>query len=306
MRCSLLQGRCRCCHLFGHRGARALANDTTTTTASFNAPATANPPKDKRLLTDKMPASTRSATKQAKLEDVGAGADDDVKSKAKSSKPASKAAATAKKRKADDSRTEADIKGAKQAKKTPDNDEADDSDVIIINRAPVLELWASCVAHTLHPSLPWETCLSVGGAISTIGAISKGRSIGTIDKPDPGEAQEKREKRKEKADEQGLEELEVMSFHLRIKDGQAMVGDKPKKAGEEALRKKFGGEEQYEKVRKAFEGPLEGWKTREEELDKRAFGMYEDFRPNVKPGQAGWGRKGELRLGTVRSVVGET
>ena len=250
-----------------------------------------------------MPASTRSKTKQAKLEDVGAGEETAAKATAKPTESSSKPASSSKKRKAADTAKDDSTKPTKQTKKSAD-DQADDSDTIIINRAPVLELWASSVTHFLHPSLSWNTCLSVGGAISTITAISKGRSIGKVDKPDPGAAQEKREKRKEKADEQGLDELEVMSFHLRLKDGEAMVGDKPKKAGEEALRKKFGGDGKYERVRGAFEEALGAWKGKEDELDARAFGMYEDFRPSVKPGQAGWGRKGELRVETIREVVG--
>lgn len=252
-----------------------------------------------------MPASTRSSTKQAKLEDVGAGAKSGPNPVTKPTKSTPKAAPTGNKRKADTDPKEGGKQSAKQAKKSPKAEQADSSDVIVINRAPVLELWASCVARTVYPSVSWETCLSAGGAISTITAISKGRSIGTMEKPDPGEEQEKREKRKEQADKEELEELEVMSFHLRLKDGQAMVGDKPKKAGEEALRKKYGGAEQYDKVKKAFEEALSSWKGREEELDKRAFHMYEDFRPSVQPGQAGWGRKGQLRLDTIREIVGD-
>lgn len=249
-----------------------------------------------------MPASTRSKTKQAKLEDVGAGAEKDVKASAKFTAPSTKAAGE--KRKADDAPKEANEKSVKQAKKSPDDD-ADGNDTITINRAPVLELWASCVAQFMYPSVSWETCLSVGGAISTITAISKGRSIGTIDKPDPGEAQARREKRKEQAEKETLDQVEVMSFHLRLEDGQAVVGDKPKKAGEEALKKKYGGFEQYDKVRLAFEEALQTWKGNEDELDKHAFHMYEDFRPSVKPGQAGWGRKGKLSLDTIRTVVGD-
>lgn len=252
-----------------------------------------------------MPASTRSSTKQAKLEDVGAGAKSSSDPGTKPTKSAPKTAQAGKKRKADAAPEDDSKKSAKEAKKSSNAEEADSSDVIAINRAPVLELWASCVARAMYPSISWETCLSAGGAISTITAISKGRSIGTMEKPDGREEQEKRQKRKEQADKEDLDELEVMSFHLRLKDGQAMVGDKPKKAGEDALRKKYGGDEQYDKVKKVFEEALSKWKGKEDELDKSAFHMYEDFRPSVQPGQAGWGRKGQLRLDTIREVVRE-
>lgn len=175
-----------------------------------------------------------------------------------------------------------------------------DDDVVVINRAPVLELWAASVAHLLHPSMPWTTCLSIGGAISTISAISKGRAIGKMNKSDPESAQDKSQQRsKEQAD---LELIEVMGFHLHIKDGSALVGDKPRKSNEDALVKKFGPQD-YERVKQAFETALNTWRGRGDELDKRAFHMYEDLRPNVAPGQKGWGRRGELSLKTIERAV---
>lgn len=247
-----------------------------------------------------MPATTRSANKQTKLEGVGAGS--------VSARPTkSKVTASGQKRKAGDGPTTSVSKAPKKAKQSNDagkNSSNNNGDVIVINRAPVLELWASCVAQFLHPSASWETCLSVGGAVATITAISKGRSIGKIDKPDPGDAQKKREDRKAKAKKEGFDELEVMSFKLNLdKDRQALVGGKAKKAGEQALIQKYGGAEQYEKVRDTFQDALDFWKGREEDLNHRAFHFYEDFRPSVKPGQQGWGRKGQLSLQRIRDVV---
>ena len=250
-----------------------------------------------------MPATTRSANKQMKLEDVGAGNTDAISTKRKAG---GSKASSGPKRKAEEQPKDVKGKSTKKAKQSHDTGDAadgDNSESIVINRAPVLELWASCVAHFLHPNVSWETCLSAGGAVSTITAISKGRSIGTVDKPDAGAAEEKRQRRKEKAEKEGLDELEVMSFKLKLdKNGQAIVGDKPKKAGEEALRKKYG-PEQYDKVKKVFQEALQSWKGKEEDLNERAFGMYEDFRPTIPPGQQGWGRKGQLRLDTVKSAV---
>lgn len=238
-----------------------------------------------------MPATTRSSKKQASLEDVGAG---DVK------QGATKSTSPSKKRKS----AEPAQKDSKSSKKTKTEQSGETGDSITINRAPVLELWGSCVTQFLYPSLSWSTCLSAGGAISTITAISKGRSIGKIEKPDPGEAQKKKEEREKKAEKENLEELETMSFKLSLdKDGNAMVGGKPKKGNEETLKKKYGGDEQYDKVKKAIQDALKSWKGNEEELDSRAFKMYEDFRPNIPPGQSGWGRKGQLNLDTVKSTV---
>ena len=65
-----------------------------------------------------------------------------------------------------------------------------------------------------------------------------------------------------------------MSFNLKLKDGQAMVGDKPKKGNEVALQKKFGNE-QYGMTKKSFEEALGNWKGKEHDLDQQAFKMYE-------------------------------
>lgn len=236
-----------------------------------------------------MPATTRS---QTTLIEKG------VKSTSTKSQGNKRKADTVKTAPSKKQKTTAPARPSHASKEDTDTDGRDES--ITINRAPVLELWGSCVAHSLYPKLDWSTCLSIGGAISTIMAISKGRSIGTMEKPDPGTAQEKREQRRE--EQADLDEVEVMGFHVKLKDGAAMVGDKPKKGNEEMLKKKYG-DEQYTKVKNTFEESLEAWKGKDEELSSRAFGMYEDFRPNIPSGQKGWGRKGQLRLETVRSAV---
>ncbi len=38
-------------------------------------------------------------------------------------------------------------------------------------------------------------------------------------------------------------------------------------------------------------------------LESKAFSLYEDFRPDVPEGQKGWGAKGELDLGRIRSLA---
>ena len=140
-----------------------------------------------------MPATTRSVNKQTKLEDVGAGKSKDVKASSKVGKRKAGAATSLPSEKRES--TDAENKPAKKAKqsntKDADGGEADD-DTVVINRAPVLELWASCVAHFIHPSLSWTTCLSAGGAISSITAISKGCLIGAMEKPGTEDAEKDR------------------------------------------------------------------------------------------------------------------
>src|ERR1700760_837001 len=62
--------------------------------------------------------------------------------------------------------------------------ERDQEGTILINRAPVLHLWAASVAQFRYPSLPWSTCLSAGAAVAAICAVSKGRAIGVMEPKD--------------------------------------------------------------------------------------------------------------------------
>ncbi|KAF1344259.1 hypothetical protein BDV97DRAFT_78453 [Delphinella strobiligena] len=185
------------------------------------------------------------------------------------------------------------------------NNETDnETDTITINRAPLLTLWSALTTSLLHPNFSWSTCLSAGQAISTLCAISKGRAIGKIDPPTTSSEQQAKKSATKDGEEDGLSELKIMHFSLPLKEGVVVLQGKEKKnANEEALRAKFGGEDVYERVKRVFGERLEAWKGREGELNDRAFGMYEEFRPDVATGQRGWGRKGSLSLAKVREVV---
>lgn len=98
------------------------------------------------------------------------------------------------------------------------------------------------------------------------------------------------------------EVLEIMHFKLRMDGGEIYVGETAQSGDEDGLRKKFG--ERYEDVKACFERALK--ERGEDGLNEKGFKMYEKFRPDVKRGQKGWGRKGELNLEEVRSVICET
>lgn len=228
-----------------------------------------------------MPASTRSSTRQPKLEELR-GVEITNSSATKSAKrkaPPTKEHTQSKRSKSSISEPKHDLRKAKPGRRRHCN-----------NDQPCAGAGA-LVRHRCPVPPP------------TITAISKGRSIDTMTKADPGEAQERREKRKWNAAEQDLDEVDVMSFRLRLKDGVAMVAEKPKKGNEAGLKKKFG-EEEYRQVKRTFEEMLEAWTGNEEKLNAQAFHFYEQFRPSVPPGQKGWGRMGQLNLGTVQSAVG--
>jgi hypothetical protein len=171
---------------------------------------------------------------------------------------------------------------------------------IMINRAPVLHLWGAAVTHFLYPKLDWLTCLGAGSAISAICAIAKGRSIGTIEEPEDTEERRKR-KKEQREKEKDYDVLDVMHFKLRQKDGKVYFSGKPQSSNEGTLRNKYG--EHYDDVKETFNEALNEWKGDEEELNKAAFGMYEEFRPHIDAGQRGWGRKGALDLEVVRKTI---
>jgi len=174
---------------------------------------------------------------------------------------------------------------------------------ILINRAPVLELWGACVAQQLHPELSWLACLSIGASIATLTAIAKGRSIGTVAEADPDK---ETTKRKTVVDDTDLPVVRVMGFPMRMRDDAVVVKGRPRQSREASLKRRFG-EENLGKVREVMAGALrKAWNGREDELDKKAFHMYERFRPQVAKGQRGWGRKGELYLSRVESVIHDT
>lgn len=53
----------------------------------------------------------------------------------------------------------------------------------------------------------------------------------------------------------GINELEVMSFSIELKDGQVMLGHEPKKGDEPALGKKYG-DGRFENAKKAVDEAL--------------------------------------------------
>lgn len=217
----------------------------------------------------------------------------------------------AKRRKSDDNGTaQNDARLAKKSKQSSTGSEkksplTEDSNVILINRAPVLQLWAACVSEAVYPDLPWETHLSIGAAISALCAVSKGRAIGKIEPPsdDPNKKAEK--ERKKRAAEEGAEdEVHVMGFRLLLKNGKAVVSGKPQNANEELLKKKYG-EGEYDRAKRAMKDAV-AMEGDTGELNRRAFHIYESFRPSVQRGQAGWGKKGELKLDQIQNVIAST
>lgn len=241
-----------------------------------------------------MPATTRSTTKQSHIEDFT----NKTGPKNLTNNPTNEARKKPlSKRKSSFDGKRPKVNAYKKLK--PDVTGTKHEDPIIINRAPVLQLWGATVAQFVHPDLSWPACLSIGNSISTLCAISKGRSIGVFEpnnEPD-------NPKHKQNRSASDITELAVMGFPMQVKGDAVISNGKPKTANEDSLRGKFGSEQKYEEAKRTFQEALNSWKGSVDELEKKAFHMYERFRPNVSGGQQGWGRKGKLDLGDVHKMV---
>jgi hypothetical protein len=171
-------------------------------------------------------------------------------------------------------------------------------EVIQVNRAPVLTLWASVVAERL--GYDREASLSLGRALAGLNAQSKGRRLGIYKPP------EHPEKAPPKGARVGQEFwVELLGRPIPAvqtdRGVRAVSGDRPvEPAGvERYLEAKFG--EGLEAVRRAMKGLAEAFKPAA--LALKGFSLYERFRPEIPEGIRGWGAKGELDLDRIRELA---
>jgi len=168
------------------------------------------------------------------------------------------------------------------------------SNTVLINRAPVLCLWASIVARRL--GFNKGEALSLAKGITGLTAQSKGRRLG-IFTPKPAEA------RKQKSGQDFA--VEFMGRHIPCRntaDGVRHV-NKGKPVTPESVEKYLAGKfgDDLEAATAAMEALAKAYKP--SELGDAAFGLYEDFRPRIPSGAKGWGAKGELDLGEIRKLA---
>jgi hypothetical protein len=170
-------------------------------------------------------------------------------------------------------------------------------DVVLVNRAPVLTLWAAVVAERL--GFDREAALSLGKALAGLNAQSKGRSLGIFK---PAERPEGAPARKAKVGEEFRVELLGREVPAKATPGgvRAVVGDRPIEPGgvSRYLEEKFGTAlGAVEQAMKTLAGSFKPG-----DLAAMAFSLYERFRPEIPAGVRGWGVKGELDLDGIRSL----
>ena len=169
---------------------------------------------------------------------------------------------------------------------------------VLINRAPVLTLWAAVVAEAL--GYERDTAFTLGKGLAGLNAQSKGRFLGIYSQPKSPEG-EPAPKKTGLGEEFWIEICERQIPAKNTRDGvRAVIRDEPidPVTVEKYLRGKFG--EYYETVRTVMEELARSFPR--EELADKAYMLYEKFRPSIPSGQRGWGAKGELKLGLIRSL----
>lgn len=169
---------------------------------------------------------------------------------------------------------------------------------ITINRAPVLTLWASVVAEGM--GFDRDAALSLGKCLAGLNAQSKGRMLGIYG---ARKAPEHGPPKKAGLGEEFWVELCGRPVPARNTDCgvRAVVGDRPvePQSVERYLQGKFG--EDLPAARDAMLALASALTPGE--LSSRAYALYERFRPEIPTGRRGWGAKGELDLGLIRSMA---
>jgi hypothetical protein len=168
---------------------------------------------------------------------------------------------------------------------------------ILINRAPVLTLWATTVAERL--GFDEEEALSLGKAVAGLTAQSKGQRLGLY-KP---VSQEVKKARAQKRGEEFFVEIcgrQVPAINTT--DGvRAVNKNQPieSKGVERYLESKFG--ESLGTAHAAMRDLAKAF--RPEQLSTNAFSLYEKFRPTIPEGVKGWGAKRNLDIDRIRSLA---
>jgi len=168
---------------------------------------------------------------------------------------------------------------------------------ISINRAPVLTLWATVVAQRL--GFDEDEALTLGKAVAGLNAQAKGRRLGIFK---PHEEKAKKAREKERGQRFLVEVLGRPVPAVNTEDGiRSVRGRNPidPDSVRRYLDNKFG--EDLKAVRSAMQKLAKTYKPKE--LARKAYPLYERFRPDIPEGKKGWGAKGNLDLGLIERLA---
>ncbi len=173
------------------------------------------------------------------------------------------------------------------------------SRTLLVNRAPVLALWAAVVAERLGHS--HDAALTLGKAVAGLNAQSKGRRLGIYEAAEP-EAGSGKSRPSEAAPSDTILLLGRAVPVARTPAGlRAVVNGRPESATavQRYLDEKFG--TGLAAVTAAMTALAKAVPPRR--LEDEAFGLYEAFRPEIPEGARGWGARGVLDLDRIRRLA---
>ena len=171
---------------------------------------------------------------------------------------------------------------------------------LTINRAPVLTLWAAVVAERL--GYERDAALTMGRAVAGLNAATKARRLGIARSGDVKAAARRAEVRREA----GARVVELLGRHVPVVktgDGLRAAADGKPDTPESVTRyleSKFG--EHLADARAAMTTLARS--VPKDDLNERAFALYEAFRPDTPAGKKGWGVKGVLDLARLARLAG--
>jgi hypothetical protein len=170
---------------------------------------------------------------------------------------------------------------------------------IMVNRAPVMTLWAAVVAERMGHAP--EAALTLGKAVAGLNAQAKGRRLGIYEES-PDQTDEPTSRPRQTDGQLFVTVLGRPVPTVQTSQGvRATINGQPIDPARvrRYLARAFGGE--LAAVRAALEALARAHP--QYQLAARAYPLYEQFRPAVPEGKQGWGAKGELRLDAIRALV---
>jgi hypothetical protein len=169
---------------------------------------------------------------------------------------------------------------------------------VMVNRAPVLTLWAAVVAEVL--GFEHDEALTLGRAVAGLNAYSKGVSLGLF-QPTPREVKEQsRKMRKE-------ETVTVDLLHRAVPAKHTDEGLRAVSAESPILPEsvqKYLGSKFVDALDDVSNALLELAKSfPPSQLAEKAYALYEKFRPEIPPGKKGWVASGKLDPDLIRQMA---
>jgi hypothetical protein len=180
---------------------------------------------------------------------------------------------------------------------------------ILVNRSPVLTLWAAIVAMTIFPkmndngSLTLEEALSFGSALASITAKGKGEHLGIFTPSATVETSHHNKNTGDDDNDGSRRTFSLMGTTLQIVSTsaglRALGADSKEQEPEKTwklLKQRFGtalghvAHEMRQAAKKAGDG-----------LEATAFDFYIHIRPNIPSGTKGWGAHGHLDINKIQN-----